>query len=415
MSFVRLSQKFSQRRIVSIDSAFVLEYMPIAPENFVKVYLAGLVFSAAHDNDLEGLALHLNLDQKTVLDAFRFWQGQELVTFSDDPLCVEYLPIVPLSKRIPKFDKEKYKAFNDHLHLLLKDRPISTNEYNEYYTVMELYGIDINAMLMIVDYCIKLKGDKVNHKYITTVATRLANDGYRSYERVNEYMEDADLLDPDLKEIFKALKYSGKVDHSDRALFVKWTKQFGFNVLTIVAVAKKIKSKGISSVSYLDTLLTRYYENKIFNIKDIEAFDLKRDNQFILAKEIVKTLGLRYESFDNIIDTYIAPWQELGFNAETLKFVADFIFKNAFYFNRSLKNMDSQLRQYHSKDLTTVDAIAKIINESQQSNNYANTNKSQKNENIGAVVREGDKNVVSRTLTAEELDSMYSKLSEDEL
>ena len=186
MGFSRLSPELDKQRKISLETSFVLEYMPVAPENYTKVYLAGLSFASSEDNELEGIALVLGVDTNFVLEAFGYWAAQGLVNVCPDPPSVEYLPVVPYSRRRKKYSKEKYKAFNDQLHVMIKDRNILPNEYEEYYNLMESYHIEDKALLTIIGYCIRLKGASITYPYILAVAKNLAHDGYTSYDRVQE-------------------------------------------------------------------------------------------------------------------------------------------------------------------------------------------------------------------------------------
>lgn len=47
---------------------------------------------------------------------------------------------------------------------------IPPNEFNEYFNIMEVYGIKPEAFLMIIKYCTDLKGEDIGYKYISAVA-----------------------------------------------------------------------------------------------------------------------------------------------------------------------------------------------------------------------------------------------------
>jgi len=358
MGFIRLSRAYKEQRKIMLDTTFITEYMPLAPENFAKVYLAGLAFSLSDDNELDGIALLLDLDRQTVTEAFLYWQHQELVNITDEPPSVEYLPVVSISTRVPKFEKGKYKTFNDQLHLMVKDRPITPNEYNEYYTVMELKGIEIEAMLMIIGHCIRCAGTNVNHRYITTVARNMAEKGCRTYDRVQERLSELDLQDADLKAVLKALKLRRVPDYADRSLLLKWKNELGFAQETIVGVAKTVQKGGIQT---LDTLLGRYYENRLFSMKEIDAFNKNREDMRELAKNVVKTLGLWYENSDQIIETYIMPWLGMGFNGDALKMIADYCFRLQI---RSLENMSLRVKQFYKQGLVSGESIHSFLRDS---------------------------------------------------
>jgi DnaD/phage-associated family protein len=491
MSFIRLNRELREQQKIMLDTVFVLEDMPFAPENYVKVYLLGLTLAEREDTEPEQIELTLNLDRKTVIDAFLYWQSKELVNVVLSPeLKIEYLPVLPLIKRVPKFDKNKYKSFNDQLHVLVKDRVISPNEYNEYYSFMERSGMDADAFLIVIGYCLRIKGGNIGYRYILAVAKDIAKDGLLTYEHVREKLDEFDLYDPELKAVFKALKLSARrADPADKRLFIKWKKEFGFSQETVLAVAKNVKVT-TGQIQVLDTLLCRYYESRLSTIAEIEAFEKNRDAMYALAKGIVKTLALRYNSFDQIIETYLSPWLSSGFSEEALLIIASYLFKsNSSEAGRSLGAMNELVKKYYSKGLITAEAIKGFYSESAEEDDkiklrlgltrplteydrdcyktwtdewkldgelidYARTlakggdnemrymnrillswkekgyktaaeakkyaAETQNNAGGGksgssVVMREGDPNFVSRSLTAEELNAMIERLSDDDL
>ena len=354
MGFVTLGRAYRDMRKIMLDTPFLTEYMPLAPEVYTKVYLLGLAFSSSEDNELDGIALLLDIDRKTVTEAFLYWQSQELVRVTDDPPAVEYLPVVPVSKRIPKFEKEKYKAFNDQLHKMIKERPITPNEYNEYYTIMELTGLEVEAMLMIVGYCIRQKGADIRHQYITAVARDMVAKGFKTYERVQEHLADLELLDNDLTAVLKALKLTRKPDHADKQALLKWKKQLGFPQETIIVVAKRVKKGGMER---LDGLLSRYYENRLLTIKEIDAFELSHERTNALTRELTKILGTWAERLDYVIESYVSPWLSLGFSEDALKRIADYCFRRSAKDARPFENMDHYVKQFYKQGLVSLESI----------------------------------------------------------
>lgn len=355
MGFSRLSPELNKQRKITLETSFILEYMPVAPENYTKVYLAGLSFASTDDNELEGIALVLNMETSAVWEAFNYWAAQGLVNVSPEPPSVEYLPVVPYSRRIKKYSKEKYKAFNDQLHAIIKDRNILPNEYDEYYNLMESYHIEDKALLTIIGYCIRLKGASITYPYILAVAKNLAHDGYTTYDRVQEKLSELDLYDKDLQAVIKALGLRRGADYNDRNMLLKWKNEYGFALETIIGVAKRVKKGGIQT---LDMLLSRYCDNKLFSVREIDEFEANREKLYELTRRILKVLGLRYDSLDYIIETYLLPWTNMGFSAEVLEKIADYCFRRNI---RELEGMNSTVNKFYKQGLVSADSISEFL------------------------------------------------------
>lgn len=73
---------------------------------------------------------------------------------------------------------------------MLPGRMISANEYMKYFSVMEEFAIRPEAMLLIVRYCIDLKGEHISQNYILQVAKNFAAEGITTVEQVENKLSD---------------------------------------------------------------------------------------------------------------------------------------------------------------------------------------------------------------------------------
>ncbi len=354
---IRFQKRTDRDNFTLVSNLFMREYMPFAPDEYVKVYLLGLSLMSS-DSELSDIAAILGCEENTVLEAFRYWQGQGVVTLiENDPPDVEYLPVRPASSIIKKFNKEKYAGFNTQLHAMLPARNFLPNEYNEFYGIIEAMHIEPEAFLTVVAYCIRLKGPDIGVSYIIAVARNLASEGYKTFDRVSEKLSELDLYDNDLTAVLKALGSKKRPDHEDKQMFIKWTKTMGFKLPVVLYVAKQVKKGGMSK---LDSTLTKYYENRLFTPEEIEEYKQKSDSLYELTKKINKIIGVYYEQLDYIIETYTTKWLSYGFNEETLVTIADYCFKRNI---RTLEGLDSTVSKFYRQGLVNLDTINKFMEE----------------------------------------------------
>ena len=77
--YAKLSKEAAAEGKIQIDNAFIVDFMPFAPENYVKIYLYGLSLACTLSdeslNTPEEIAKRLNLDASTVTEAFSYWAG----------------------------------------------------------------------------------------------------------------------------------------------------------------------------------------------------------------------------------------------------------------------------------------------------------------------------------------------------
>ncbi|MGN1162733.1 MAG: DnaD domain protein [Christensenellales bacterium] len=348
---------------LELDNIFVNEFLPYAPEGTVKVYIYGLYMCShanAHDNTLESFAKVLSMSEQDILDSFMYWQEQGLVqVLSTYPVSIKYMPLKNFINNSKKFNKDKYSAFNAQAQEIITGRMITPNEYTEYYTVIESFHIEPEALLMIMSYCVGLKGNNVGHAYITTVAKNWAQENITTTQKVEERLKEFELIGSDVADVFKALGSKRKPTHEDNELFTKWCKNLGFDKGTIIYVAKTSKKKNLRfSFEMLDGKLIKYYEMKLFGIKEIEDFENNRENMTTLAKEINRELGLYYENLDIIVENYICKWTNLGFEPDALKMLAKYCFSHSI---RTLSGMDDLVAKMFKLGLVSFDALTQHI------------------------------------------------------
>lgn len=359
--FTRLSKENAAQGKLIADGLFLSEYLPFAPENYVKVYLYGLgaAQGLVESGSADRMAAVLGLDDSLITAAFNYWEDNGLVTVhKGENACVEYLPVIPLSKQLKKYSKEKFKGFNDQLHALLPRRNFLPNEYNEYYYCMDTLHIEVEAMLLIIGYCIRLKGEDIHTNYILTVARNLAAEGCTRYDSVSEKLSEYDFYNKDLTALLKALKIKRKPDHEDSRLLLKWTKTMGFKLEAVIHAAKNLKRGGMEK---LDSVLTKYYEMHVFTAIEMDEYEKSRDALYDLAREINRRIGVYYEQLDFIIENYVVKWRALGYTDETLLEIAAYCFKSNI---RTLEGMNGAINGFYKKGLISAASIDGFLQQS---------------------------------------------------
>lgn len=365
MAFCKYSSSHQDMDTISIDTKFLRDYIPIAPENCLKVYLFGLLKcqnSAGLDNTIESFETALSLSKEDIINCFLYWQDQNLVQIIDvEPIEVRYLPTKDNIKSLKKIESKKYATFVNELQEIISGRQISPNEYYKYIDFVETFNIEPCDFNMIVKYCVDRKGNNINCNYILTVAKIWIDEGIRTAEKIEQKIEDLTLITSDVAKVAKALKFKGNLSIEHQQMYEKWIKSFGYNLNNILLVAKKVSSKTKNySFEMLDKLLTKYYELRLLSFGEIENYEANKQELITLAKDINKTLGVYYESVDNEIDTYILNWISRGFNRDSLLLIANFCFKNSI---RTLEGMDENVQKFNKLGLTSINSINEYLGE----------------------------------------------------
>ncbi len=358
MSFCSFSKENTRSGKTFLDNNFILNYLPDAPDQAVKVYLYGLYLCQNSDmaSDVTAFAELLSLSQSEVIDCFKYWDEYGLISIiSDNPFTVRYHPLNETTAKYRRLKPEKYEDFSKAVQSIITERMISVTEYNEYFALMENTTLMPEAFLMLIKYCTELKGANIGYKYILTVAKDFVSRGVTTPELIEKELDGYFVSSSEISEVLKTLKSTKLPEIEDMQAYKRWTEKLGFEHSFILDVIKISKSK---SVKKLDKLMDELYSNKCFTKADAERYFATKKELYELALDITKKLGLYVEVLDNVLSTYVSPWLSKGFNRETLLFVADYCFRKN---RRTLELMDQTIKTLHKLGIITVQSITLYV------------------------------------------------------
>ena len=357
MAFISLSPELSQKSFTSVENKFITKYMPVLEPVSVKVYLYGLYLSANNNAfTIDDLASSLNLSTEQAVNCFEYLDEFELVQIiCRAPFEVRYLDAENVSGAPKRYKPEKYADFAKSVQSIIKGRMISTNEYREYFYLMEEYGFEQSALLMIINYCVSMRGDDIRIQYIKKVAKSFAAEGATTAKKVDEKLAQFTSSTPSLLKIFAAAGISRRPDVDDDKLYKKWSAELGFSDDAIAAAAKFFKAK---SVEKIDEALGELYRNKKFDVKEIDFYCRNKNSVHAATVEIARLLGVYMQNSAPYIDNYVNVWCDRGYELSTLKKLASYCFTHG---NKSFEDMDSFIKELYNQGIIERKAVDSYI------------------------------------------------------
>ena len=212
-------------------------------------------------------------------------------------------------------------------------------------------GQEKEAVLKIIDYCVKQKGKNVSVNYITTVAKNWAYDGVKSSEDVDARILDQERISGDITLLLKAMGIRRQATQDEFNFYLEWTKSYEIANDILIAIAKKSKVKYFKS---LNDLVVKCYSLKLESVKEINDYFDAREDMLRLSKNVVKNMGLYYGDLDIVMDTYVAEWLRLGFDEEAILKLSNYAFKSSI---RSLDGLNNQMLNMYKLGILTSEAI----------------------------------------------------------
>lgn len=362
MPFCYYSKDLRDEGYTLVENLFLTDFMPACSEIQLKVYLYGLHLCSqplSRDNTAAQICDALSLSEAQVTEAFGFWAETGAVSIvSYDPLQIQYRP-VRHSGAGKHYKKEKYADFNAQLESVFSSVAfVNPNQYLQYYDFIEETKIQPEVMLMIIRYCVSLKGESIKPAYVLAVARNWISEGVRTVSDVETRIKQFETVSESMRVIARAIGKKSEITLEDKQLYVKWTQTWGFSLDAVLAAAKNCKNRG--GMTRLDNLLDEYFRNNRMSVADIRDYTENKERLFDIAKQVNKMLGLWYENLDFEVEKYIAPWLSKGFDEAAIKLIAEYCFTNSI---RTLEGMNGAMQRFLKEGCMSVDAINRYLGE----------------------------------------------------
>lgn len=354
MPFISISDDLKKKSFTLIENKFITKYMPILEPMAVKVYLFALYLAQNGNTSytLCDLAKSIEISEEEAQNYFEYLEEFELVSVvSLSPFEVKILDADNYYSTPKKFKPEKYSDFTKSVQNILKGRMISTNEFREYFYLLEDCGFEQDALLMIINYCVDLRGDNIRFAYIKKVVKGFSEDRVTTAAQVNDKLSSYKSSTPVLIKLFSAAGIKKQPDVDDDKLYSKWTKEFGFLDEAIIFAAKLFKCK---SSEGLDRVLEELFKNKKFDSKEIDDYYKNKNSLFDLAKEIGKNLGVYIQNAVTYVENYISPWTNLGYSNAGLNKIANYLFRQG---KNSFEDMNDYVRSLFNDGIIANEII----------------------------------------------------------
>ena len=357
MAFISLSPELKAKSFTGVENKFITKYMPVLDAQAVKVYLYGLYLSQSGSTfTVADLAAALNITEEQAEGCFDYLDEFELVKVTARaPFEVTYLDAENISGTPKKYKPEKYADFARSVQTIIKGRMISPNEYREYFYLMEEYGFEQGALLMIVNYCVNMKGDDIRIQYIKKVAKSFAADGATTAKKVEERLAKFTYSTPALTKIFTAAGITRSPGIEDDRLYKKWTEELGFTDDAIAAAAKCFKAKNTERI---DEVLDELFRNKKFDAKEIEFYCKNKNAIKTATTDIARALGIYVANTAPYIENYVGVWCDMGYELSTLGRIAAYCFTHE---RKSFEGMDDFIKKLYEKGIIEEKAVRSYI------------------------------------------------------
>ena len=153
--------RFAMFDITPVENQFILEYLPGARGDYVKVYLYGLMhcYHPEEDMNLDRMSHDLNMPQDTVTAALNYWERRRIVRrISDNPPRWQFINIKQSSLAGDEPADPEYEAFSNALYDVFDNvRRLHGNELNTCFDWREELKLPTEVIIMLLHHMVEIK------------------------------------------------------------------------------------------------------------------------------------------------------------------------------------------------------------------------------------------------------------------
>lgn len=315
--------KYVQTNATVLDNEFIDHYMVRANGEYVKVYLLLL----RHMNHSSGylsvseLADLLECTEKDILRALRYWKSEGLLDYLDDPpddpspkstapspaassglhdvqsgYMTSSIPADSVSDsaalasttNIQQYRSRKERAEFKELLFVAEQylgKTLSATDIDQITYFYDTLNMSAELIEYLIEYCVE-NGHKSMH-YINKVALSWHEENITT---VNLAKTSSFLYNKNCYCVLNAYGIKGRGPAASEIAYIrKWSEEYGFALEVILeACDRTMNSIHQPSFDYTDSILKRWKDKNVRQLKDIDAVDADYRKEKERAKELAK-------------------------------------------------------------------------------------------------------------------------------
>lgn len=277
--------KFVQKNKIELGDTpvpdlFILNYMNLLEPIDVKIYIY-LMFLCknALEQDKSSISKKLGISEselETSLDRLnsegllvKTTQGYIIADLKELEINKTYIPKVEPRKTKAQTEQERKRiaaasAINESFFQGL----MSLGWYTDISTMFENYSFSEEVMIALFHYCQERKA--LNKKYVHAVAESWYNGGVKTFEDLEEFLENYDKIVKIKQKIAKALRINRNFTKYEEQYIDNWIRGFGYDFTMIEEALKRTVSKANPSLNYVNGILSNWHKKGYKTPQDIE-------------------------------------------------------------------------------------------------------------------------------------------------
>ena len=277
-----------------VDNQFIMDCVPMAKGDYVRVYLYGLMgcYHPEIDLDISRMSHDLDLPEEEIKKAYRYWERRGLVRrVSDTPPAWQYVHGREKSLAGSQPADPEYEAFAEALYGVFdNDRRLHGKEIQTCYEWVEDLKLPMEAVIMLLKHMARIKGKNFTIQSAGKVALEMAEEQVSTLEEAEAFLSRDQQIWEGVRRVLRKLGKKGMPSEAQTELYRKWIREWRFTPEAVEAACAET-AKGEPNMGYLDGIL----KNVRQEASSAETIDLKLfseiQEQGGKLKETISRLG----------------------------------------------------------------------------------------------------------------------------
>lgn len=244
-----------------VENLFLIEYMPSADGDYVKVYLSGLFHSQQHDDGfgVKEMAAELSMTEARVEAALRYWERRRLVSrISEKPLVYRFYHLGQrlLTGQDTFTGDTEYIDFYEAVNALFGNRrKLKNQEITMAYEWVQDMGLPQEVVLMLLNHCADTRGINFSFKAAQSLAVTMREENILTTEDAEDYLSHTKQVHDGARAVLRRLNIRRLPTEDELALYKKWTGEWRFDQEAVLASLSETVKASNPSFAYVNGIL----------------------------------------------------------------------------------------------------------------------------------------------------------------
>lgn len=308
-----------------VENIFINEYMPIAPGQYVKVFLYGLLYSQNHEElTAKQFAQQLQMTEKEVQEAWDYWESLGVVSkkyiINTNEYDIEFKQLRSMMygsgakaaniAEKPKAQDEKTPLVDETIRDLIHSvehaigRTMSPKESKEVASWIDEIGATVEVIMAAVEYCLERGKRGIN--YMAKVVLQWTKDGFKTKEDADAHIKSLEMRYGNYKKILQTLGLNRAATEAERKMIDSWFDEMEFNLDRVMDACARGSFAKDPNVRYVNKVLCNWYEEakadgrNVNKKSTISKADLNKYYEYLRKKAETEAEERKAEIYEKI-------------------------------------------------------------------------------------------------------------------